>query len=123
MKSKTILFFLLFTIVSSEIPCQSVYSKFNGTCIPSSECTGATLTDICESKTFVCCIPDPESIEQNSVNRFITLNKFLKFVGNSTRTRSLYYIFTKSITDAGITTCHAVASFFAQGKCFTLYFT
>jgi len=114
MNSKIILFFLPFTLVSCQTPCQSVYAKFNGTCIQSSDCTGAALTEICENKNFVCCIPDLELKPETIQDKFITLDKYLKFVGNSTRTRSLYYLLKKAIADAGITKCHAAASFFAQ---------
>ena len=38
----------------------------------------------------------------------------MKFVGNTTRTNRLYCLFKRSIAEAGITTCHGAAVYFAQ---------
>lgn len=48
MNLKIMLSFLIFTIVSNEIPCQSIYSKFNRTC----------------------CIPDPDLKTESGENKF-----------------------------------------------------
>ena len=104
------------TTTSSNIPCSSAYSNpvLNGTCLPSSECLGATLTGICPHTSHVCCIPDPQLTTEAGENSFITLNRYLKFVGDTTRNRRFYYLFKRSIADAGITTCHAASAYFAQ---------
>ncbi len=104
------------TTTPYNVQCNSVYStpQLNGTCMPSGVCLGATLTDICQDKSHVCCIPDPALSSEAGENQFITLKRYLKFVGNTTRTNRLYYLFKRSIADAGITTCHGSAAYFAQ---------
>ena len=99
-----------------NVPCSSIYSvpEFSGTCMPISECTGAGLSEICANGNYVCCIPDPQLTTEAGENTFITLNRYLKFVGNTTRNRRFYYLFKRSIADAGITTCHAASAYFAQ---------
>jgi hypothetical protein len=98
-----------------NIPCQSKYTPFfNGTCQPSSNCLGATLTEICTNSNYVCCIEDKGVTSGTNSNTFITLARYLKFLGDTPRNRKLYYLFAKSISDAGITTCHQTAVYFAQ---------
>ena len=104
------------TTTPFNIACNSVYStpQLNGTCMPSSVCTGATLTDICRERSHICCIPDSALTSEAGENQLITLKTYYKFVGNTTRTRALYYLLKRSITDAGINTCHGAAAYFAQ---------
>jgi hypothetical protein len=100
----------------SNIECNSVYStpQLNGICMPNSICLGAALTEICQDKSHVCCIPDPALTSEPGENSFITLKRYLKFVGNTTRTNRLYYLFKRLIAEAGITTRHRAAVYFAQ---------
>ena len=85
-----------------NIACQSAYStpRLNGICMPSSVCLGAPLTDICGNNNYVCCIPDPALSSGAGENSFVTLNRYLKFLGDTVRNRRLYYLFKKSVDDA-----------------------
>ena len=77
-----------------SVKYKSLYSKpvFNGTCMPSSVCLGATLTDICKNKQHICCVIDPELTTEYSYgeNKFINLNQYFKFVKNTDRNKRFY---------------------------------
>jgi hypothetical protein len=100
--------------LTMQITCKSNINSLLGRCLYRNQCTGATLkSDDCKKET-ICCAPDAAIPIHYPPNKIISLRDYLILVGNSTRTRSLYTAFSKSIHDAGLTQCHQVAAYIAN---------
>ena len=73
----------LFKTIKTQTNCNNDYAlkKYNGTCKPVEECSGAALKGNCLN-SFVCCILDIQSPPNVPENSFINKRIFLKLVGH-----------------------------------------
>ena len=97
-------------IKTQSIPCSNEFgsTKYDGTCQPIDECTGAALKGNCQNT--VCCIADsnPPKIQEPS---FMKKALFLKIAGNSTRNSVMYNFFIDSMTKANINNQYRAAAY------------
>ena len=93
--------------------CQTA-SSLSGLCSQLDECTGAVFRapNECVGQQ-VCCIDDDVKPSYKE-NALFTRDMFLKVVGNTTRSRELYYYLIEAFGYAGIEGEYQIAAFVAQ---------
>ncbi|KAL9984678.1 hypothetical protein ACROYT_G007002 [Oculina patagonica] len=118
MATRTILFMVLF-LLQEKIDCLKCYSKyspyFRGYYMEARDCPGATLRNsTLTDQNTVCCILDSTIVPNIPQNINVSLDSYLKMVGDTTRTRALYPFYMQALSEAGITNRQEIAAFTAQ---------
>ncbi|KAL9984676.1 hypothetical protein ACROYT_G007000 [Oculina patagonica] len=118
MATRTILFIVLF-LLQEKANCLKCYSKyspyFRGYYMEARDCPGATLRNsTLTDPNTVCCILDSTIVPNIPQNINVSLESYLKMVGDTTRTRALYPFYMQALSEAGITSRQEIAAFTAQ---------
>ncbi len=105
---------LALTIEKTTAQCKSKYdisSDMVGECKTVESCTGAAISSDC-SQGLICCVPDIKPVYAES--SLISLQTFLKIVGDTERNTELYYHFADSLVSAEITNNFQLAAYLSQ---------
>lgn len=79
------------------------------------DCPGATLRNsTLQDPNTVCCILDSALVPSIPPNINVSLESYLKMVGDTTRTRALYPFYMQALSEAGMTSGQEIAAFTAQ---------
>ena len=107
---------LLLHVTSGETCKGSIDGEFvvGGTCQNIDECTGAAISSNDCSSSQTCCFNDQTPASTNVENKDLTLDIFLKVVGDTKRNRALYFYFVDSMKDANIVTNYEKAAYLSQ---------
>ena len=107
---------LLFAEHVSCLKCLSKYPPyFTGYYMEARDCPGATLRNSAlNDQKLVCCILDTAPVPSVPQSIFLSFEKYIDLVGETTRTRALYPFYIEALHTDEMLSMHKIAAFTAQ---------